>query len=141
MFLAGMAGQGNVSPPERFENESFTPSQAQRQLCRVFLDRVDPVFKVNHRPTLCEFLLHGRPYLDYEPGHPAPAALACAVYYLAACCLSEQQCSEMFRMRKETMVSIHQKETDAALQRADFITSNDLTVLQAFVLSLVGCRN
>lgn len=149
MFLAGMADQENVSSPEYFVKEPFSPSQAQRQLLHVYLEHVDPVVKILHRPSLCAFLLHGQPYLDYEPGHPAPMALACSVYYLATCILSEKQCIELFRMSKETMVSINQKETDAALQRADFITSNDLTVLQAFVLSLVcshtarhsGCRN
>ncbi|THC97089.1 hypothetical protein EYZ11_003407 [Aspergillus tanneri] len=49
------------------------------------------------------------PYLDYEPGHKAPETLAFAVYYAAVCVLTEEQY---------------------------FMTTNDLTVLQAFMISL-----
>lgn len=138
MFLAGVGEQDNVSRSEYSRREVLSPSQMRKQLCQTYLQHIDPIYRIIHRPSLCAFLLDGKPYLDYGPDHPAPAALACAVYYMGACCLSEQQCTEMFRTSKDTLVSIHQKETDAALQRADFITSNDLTVLQAFVLSLVS---
>lgn len=83
-------------------------------------------------------MLDGEAYLDYRPGDPAPAALACAVCYVAVSSLGEQQCVNLFRMNKETMIAIHQKETETALLRADFITTSDLTVLQAFALSLVS---
>lgn len=129
MFIAGMANH---------DNASRSPSQIQKQLCHIYLEQVDPIFKTLHQPSLRSFMLDDEAYLDYKPGDPAPAALACAVCYVATCSLSEQQCFELFRMNKETMVSIHQKETEAALLRADFITSNDLTVLQAFALSLVS---
>ena len=82
-------------------------------------------------------MLDGGTYLDYEPGHPAPTALACAVCFIATCGLDERQCAELFGLSKGTMISAYEQETEAVLRRADFIISNDLTVLQAFVLSLV----
>lgn len=38
------------------------------------------------------------------------------------------------------MIVNYQKETEAALVRAEIVTSDDLTVLQAFVFSSIGAR-
>lgn len=111
--------------------------RVRQSLCQVFLEQVDPVIKILHRPSLCSFLLDGKPYLDYALGDPAPTALACAVYYAATCVMDEGQCLVLFEVNKQSVVSKLQKETEAALSRADLVTTNDLTVLQAFVLSLV----
>ncbi|PYH45062.1 Zn(II)2Cys6 transcription factor [Aspergillus saccharolyticus JOP 1030-1] len=114
---------------------------AQQQLCQVFLERVDPVVKILHRPSLCAFLLEGKPYLDYEPEHLAPTALACAVYYAASCSLLEDECTRAFGVTKASLVAKYQGDVELALGRADYITTNDLTVLQAFVLFLVSLRS
>lgn len=137
MFLVGMADQRNASHPEKICKDPLPSSQVQRELCKIYLHQVDPIYKTLHQPSLRAFLLEGKPYLDDKPEDPAPTALARAVYYVATCSLSEEQCTELFDMSKDTMIAIHQKETDAALLRADFITSTDMTVLQAFALSLV----
>lgn len=110
----------------------------RRQLCEIYLRNVDPVFKILHRPTLRTFLRDEQPYLDYEPDHPAPATLAWAVYYAAVCTIDDSQCQLLFGMDKKTITADLQKETEAALVKADFVTTNELTVLQAYVLSLVS---
>ena len=112
--------------------------QKQQHLCRIYLQYVDPIFKILHRPSVSAFLLEGKPYLDYDPGHPAPMALASAVCYAATSSLNEEDCLSSFEMSKEQMCALYQKQTEAKLHDADFITTNDLTVLQAYVLSLVG---
>ncbi|RAH79309.1 hypothetical protein BO86DRAFT_457926 [Aspergillus japonicus CBS 114.51] len=122
--------------------EQLSPSKyVQQQLCRVFLERVDPVVKILHRPSLCAFLLEGKPYLDYEPEHLAPTALASAVYYAASCSLSEDECIRAFGVPRVSLVAGYQKDVELALGRADYLTTNDLTVLQAFVLFLVSLRS
>lgn len=113
-------------------------TQKQQHLCRIYLEYVDPIFKILHRPSVGAFLLEGKSYLDYEPGHPAPIALASAVCYAATSSLSEENCLSSFEMSKKQMCDLYQKQTEARLHDADFITTNDLTVLQAYVLSLVG---
>ena len=110
----------------------------RRQLCEIYLRNVDPVFKILHRPTLRTFLRDEQPYLDYEPDHPAPATLAWAVYYAAVCTIDDSQCQLLFGMDKKAITADLQKETEAALVKADFVTTNELTVLQAYVLSLVS---
>lgn len=136
----GTALLGRVSPHNLPGSLASVP-QVRELLCQVFLDRVDPVFKILHRPSLREFLQEGKPYLNYEPGHAAPEALACAVCYAAACSLGNEDCRSMFGKKKEFVTAMCQRETEAALVTADVVTTNDLTVLQAYVLSLVSARS
>ncbi|RHZ62157.1 uncharacterized protein CDV56_108293 [Aspergillus thermomutatus] len=113
----------------------------QQTLFHLYFQRVDPFFKILHRPSLSTFLLGNKPYLDYESGHPAPEALAFAVYYAAACALSEQECMQILTVRKEPLVARLRAELDSALAKVDYVMTNDLTVLQAFVLSLMSSRS
>ncbi|PWY78313.1 hypothetical protein BO70DRAFT_430218 [Aspergillus heteromorphus CBS 117.55] len=111
------------------------------QLARIFVERVDPLCKILHRPSLKSFLVEGKPYLDYEMGHLAPSALAYSIYYAASCSLSDEESMRVFGISKATMVARYQKEAESALARADFIITNDLTVLQAYVLFLLALRS
>lgn len=116
---------------------SISP-QTRRSLCEIYLRNVDPVFKILHRPSLSAFLIDEEPYLDYEPDHQAPVTLAYAVYYVAVCTIDDPQCQVMFGVGKKTVLADLQRETEAALIKSDFVTTNDLTILQAYVLSLVS---
>ncbi|KAF4178298.1 hypothetical protein CNMCM8694_009230 [Aspergillus lentulus] len=124
------------------ENHPGLPSEPVRRriLVDIFLRQVDPVLKILHRPSLCAYLLEGKPYLDYAPGHPVPAALASAVFYMASSTLAEDQCLALLAERKETVLARYSDETKAALAKVDFLVTNHLAVLQAFVLSLVAAR-
>lgn len=134
---------GPLSPAEFNEMtpdhaNSLSPMHLQRSLAELFLSRIDPVFKVIHQPSLRAYLLEGKQYLDYEHGHHAPKTLASAIYYAATCILSEQECYSIFQQPKSSVVASYRRVCDAALFHADFTTTNDLTVLQAFIISLVG---
>ncbi|KAJ5720865.1 uncharacterized protein N7483_008799 [Penicillium malachiteum] len=116
------------------------PPQTRRTLCDIYLSNVDPVFKVLHRPSLRAYLHDDQPYLDYEPDHQAPITLALAVYSAAVCTIDDSQCHFLFGMDQKSAFADLQRETEAALTRADFVTTNDLTVLQAYVISLLAAR-
>ena len=132
--------RGLTGSPLCFPKEPWATPQLQQHLCHVFLTQVDPVFKILHQPSLRAFLLEGKPYLHYDARHPAPEALRCAVYYTAACSITEDQCPPALGASRASVIARYQRETEAALVRAEFVTSDDLTVLQAFVLSLIGAR-
>lgn len=123
--------------PQSYKGLTISP-QTRRRLCEIYLYNVDPVFKILHAPTLRAFLRDDQPYLDYEPDHIAPTTLAWAVYYAAVCTIDDSQCQILFGVDKKTITADLQRETEAALVKADFVTTNELTVLQAYVLSLVG---
>ncbi|CAG8909658.1 unnamed protein product [Penicillium egyptiacum] len=115
--------------------------QVRHRLCDIFFRNVDPLFKILHRPSLQAFIKEGKPYLDYEQDHQAPATLASAIYLCAMCTLEEVECQSMFGMSKRIIVAEFQKETEYALAKADFVTTNDLTVLQAYIISLLAARS
>lgn len=106
-----------------------------RRLCQVYLDQVDPVIKILHRPSLSKFMEHGERYLDYPES--SVAALSAAVCYAAACSLSEMQCQAMFQNSKASVVALTQRACESALEQAEILITSDITVLQAFVLYLV----
>ncbi|OQD83589.1 hypothetical protein PENANT_c016G10563 [Penicillium antarcticum] len=85
--------------------------------------------------------LDDKPYLDYEPDHQAPATLASAVYLAAVCTIDDAECQSLFNADKRTVIAEFQKETEGALAKADFVTTNDLAVLQAYVISLLAARS
>ena len=70
--------------------------------------------------------------------HRTPATLACAVYYAAVCTIDDSHCQLLFGADKKTVLAELQRETECMLEKADFVTTNELTVLQAYILSLVG---
>lgn len=117
---------------------SLTELQTNEQLLRLYFTQVDPLIKVLHQPSITKYLLEGRPYLEYDSLHPAPAAVAAAVRFASVSSLSSEQCDGLFARTKESMVSKYQKEAEDALARVDFVITNDMTVLQAYVLCLVS---
>jgi hypothetical protein len=120
------------------DRDPLSETARRRILVEVFLHQVDPVLKILHRPSLCPYLLEGKPYLDYARGDPVPAALASAVFYMASSTLAEDQCLALLAETKEKVLTRYKDEAKAALARVDFLLTNDVTVLQAFVLSLVS---
>ena len=112
--------------------------EIREQLCQVYLLRVDPVFKVLHGPSLRDHLLERKKYLNYDPGHPAVEALVSSVYYAATGSLSETQCLSLFAASQAAVITRYQAECEAALGRAGLVATEDLTVLQAFIIFLVS---
>lgn len=127
----------NVFSSLTSQQEPRKSLEDRKHLLQVFLVQVDPIVKILHSPSLSAYILDGKPYLGYDSGHAAPAALASAVFYAAGCSMSEEQCFSLLNVRKESTIAKYKKDTEAALERAELILTNDLTVLQAFVLSLV----
>lgn len=140
ILVHGLTGRALLSPLCS-NTEPWATPQLQQHLCHVFLTQVDPVFKILHQPSLRALLIEGKPYLHYGDHHPAPEALRCAVYYIAACSITEDQWPPAIGASRASVIARYQRETEAALVRAEFVTSDDLTVLQAFVLSLIGARS
>jgi hypothetical protein len=115
----------------------YISSERRRQLCDIYLRNVDPVFKILHSPSLKDFLMLGKRYLGYTHHHQAPDALASAVYYVAVCTIDESECLSLFEQDKKTVLAQLRSETEEKLQKADVASLDDLTSLQAFVITLV----
>ena len=116
----------------------FVTSQIARELCQIYLRQVDPIIKILHRPSLSKWMLEGQQYLRYPDGHPSVHAISSAVCYSAATSMPERQCQEMFQMEKARVVAECRKTCEAAIERSGLLSTRDITVLQAFILYLVG---
>ncbi|PYI00057.1 hypothetical protein BO71DRAFT_367596 [Aspergillus ellipticus CBS 707.79] len=143
--VSPLLSTGVISIEHIFSSSSFQRPFHELQICQrlfqIYLAQVDPVIKILHRPSLHGYLSEGKRYLSYENSHPAPAALASAIYYAAICSLTQDQSLLIFGMGKNHLVSRYQREADAALERANFILTDDITVLQAFVISIIASRS
>lgn len=109
-------------------------------LCAEYGRNVTTVFNILHWPTLSAFLIDGKPYLDYPAGHPATEALSFAVYLTTITSKLDEDCLRDFGEPKSVLVKKYRFRLEAALSRADFINTTDLTVLQALMLLLVCAR-
>ncbi|KPM46534.1 hypothetical protein AK830_g119 [Neonectria ditissima] len=110
-----------------------------RKLCQIYLKHVDPIIKLIHRPSLSKWMQGGQ-YLGYPDSHPSIAALRSSIAYSAAYSLTESQCQTMFNMTKPTVVADCRQACEAALGASGLLSTNDITVLQAFVMYLASRR-
>jgi hypothetical protein len=122
-------------------------------LWQAFLNNVHPLLRLLHAPTVQQQLLTTA--LDLSAASPAVHALLFAIYANAV--VSMRDDAYMAAMNEEsstrgeayiaaindqrwTLVSRYTTACQYALQKAEFLRSSDLTVLQAFVLHLVSSR-
>lgn len=119
----------------RFESvdRSLGLSESQRTyLLDIFHDRVDPLIKVLHWPTVCARLQAGnsdsRNKLSAEI-----KALESAVLFAAACALKDHEIEGRGELAVQFQVS-----TERCLAEAGLLTTRKITVLQAFVIYLVS---
>ena len=105
------------------------------RLWQVFLDNVNPLTKLLHVPTVQRVILDASP-----PRTPLPSwaeALTFAIYASAVTSMSQCECQELFGQSRRSLLARYLSGLQQALTDADFLTSADLRVLQAFVLYLV----
>lgn len=108
------------------------------QLASVYITQVDPILKTLHSPSVERWLVRGEAYLQYPERHPSVQALQASICYVAASSLSEQQCQTMLQQDKSRVTEELCRACETALSNANLISTDDVTVLQAFVLYLVS---
>ncbi|KAL4925860.1 Zn(II)2Cys6 domain-containing transcription factor nscR [Aspergillus undulatus] len=111
-----------------------------RKLCQVYLQNVDPIIKLLHRPSLSKWLQYGGSYLGLPDDDLSVRALESAVCYAAANTMTETQCQKAFQKSKKSVITTHRKMCEDGIERAGLLTTRDITVLQAFILYLIGRR-
>jgi hypothetical protein len=65
-------------------------------------------------------------------------ALVFAIFYAAVTCATPEECTKQFHEDRTTLVKRYEKAAQAALTNADYINSNELVSLQAFIIYLVS---
>jgi hypothetical protein len=115
------------------------PSHSQIQsLYSSFMNNVDPVVKILHRPSLQRHLIEGTGPFNCRPCQNAWDALKFAIYYSSTTSLTPENCLELLGEEKDVLLHRFRFGTEIALARADFINTVDILTLQALVLYLVS---
>ena len=106
-------------------------------LCDVFFSRVDPLFKVLHKPTVKASILTAAENLDQIVSSEGHESLMFTIYFAAVTSLTQEECIKLFHRDRERLLVHYKYGTEAALANADFLNSMELVTLQAFVIFLV----
>lgn len=101
------------------------------------MTQVDPILPILQCSSLWDYVTEGLPYLTYAADHPAPRALVCAIGYMSIATLSDKTCSHDLGLSRDLLLDRYYNLTERALKLTDYYNTDDLTVLQAFVLFVV----
>ncbi|KAI1086853.1 hypothetical protein F5B19DRAFT_109169 [Rostrohypoxylon terebratum] len=118
----------------------LSDSKLTAHLCQIYLRQVDPVIRLLHRPSLSRFMIGGQRYLCYDFNHTSATCLSSAVCYAALASMTDIQCQALLDMDRSTLMAGYRAACEVAFERADLINTDDITVLQAFMLYLLARR-
>lgn len=104
-------------------------------LWQKFIDRVNPVTKVIHVPTLQPRVAEAATNLDAVPLNVE--ALLFSIYTMAAVALTEDESLAFLGYPRREAVDRFSKGVRIALMRIDILKNYDLVILQAMVLYMV----
>lgn len=111
------------------------PSQT-RKYWNIFIERVDPLVKVLHKPTVTTILRKmGSDFLNIDP---PMEALLFAIYFAVVTSMKQEDVLLSFLEEKQSLLSRYRYGVEQALSQAGFLTSQDLRTLQAFTIYLVA---
>ncbi|KAI0852163.1 fungal-specific transcription factor domain-containing protein [Daldinia vernicosa] len=104
------------------------------RLWQIFIERVNPITKVIHVPTVQPLLVEAAASRAKIPKNAE--ALLFSIYLMATVALTEDECLERFGYTKDVAYTRFSKGCRSALMRIGILKNYDLVVLQALVLYL-----
>lgn len=105
------------------------------RLWQIYLDRVNPLTKIIHVPTLQPYLAEATTGCQNLPKNIE--ALLFSIYLMAVVALSPGECQELLGYSREEALQRFSSGVRIALARIGFLKTHDLTTLQALVIYLV----
>lgn len=106
------------------------------RLWQIFLDRINPLSKILHAPTMQQRILEASSDLENVP--ESLEVLMFSIYYFAATALVPGESMALFGEDQESMEMRYKHGFQQALVNAGYLRSSDILTLQAFVLYLVS---
>lgn len=105
---------------------------------RLFKDNVDPLIKIFHRPSTELAVAEAAKSLDHL-SKPTETMMF-AIYFAVITSLSDVECLNDLGIEKQTALETYRFGFEQAMARADFLSTQELVVLQSFVLFLTCVR-
>lgn len=106
------------------------------RLWQVYIDNVNPLLKISHVPTLQGRIIGAA--ADPIEIPKSLEALMFAIYFIAVQSMTDEDVQSTFGEDKPVLLARYHKATQQALTNASFMRSNELMVLQAYLLYLVS---
>ncbi|KAH7157277.1 fungal-specific transcription factor domain-containing protein [Dactylonectria estremocensis] len=126
------------NPPDDIPS-NLHPSPSQIPFYwQTFVENVDPLIKIFHIPTMDKFMREIQ--RDITSLSPPEDALMFVIYLAAVTSMSQNEVHDLLGQDKDTLVARYRLATKRALARADFMSTSNLTTLQAIVLFLFCLR-
>ncbi|KAK4234616.1 hypothetical protein C8A03DRAFT_18518 [Achaetomium macrosporum] len=130
---------GSPASPTKDDLTALHPQQAQIfRLWQIYLDNVDPLFKVTHTPSLQARIVNA--ISDLTSVSAPLEALMFSIYCVAVLSLSEEQCLAVFGSPKQELLAVYQFACRQALVNCRFLQSRDHDCLAALYLYLVSVK-
>lgn len=118
---------------------NFHPPPAKIYLYwKIFKENVDPLIKIFHRPSTEKVVCEAAKSLDHL-SKPMEVMMF-AIYFAAITSLSEAESVRILGIEKQAALETYRFGFEQAMARADFLSTQELVVLQSFVLFLTCVR-
>lgn len=118
------------------KTESLWPDAAHIfHLWQTYLDRVNPLTKIIHVPTLQPYLVQAASDSRNVPKNIE--ALLFSIFLMAVISLTPDECMELLGQSREEALERYSLGVKQSLRAMSFLKHYDLTTLQAFVIYLV----
>ncbi|UPL02435.1 hypothetical protein LCI18_013369 [Fusarium solani-melongenae] len=119
---------------------SIQPSTLQAfTLWQLFLNRVNPLTKVIHTPSVQPYITGGKSSVEAVP--LSYQALRFAIFTLASMSISESESQQMLGCSRQDAIRNYTQGTEIALRKLNVMKNFDMVALQALVLYLLSLRN
>jgi hypothetical protein len=136
----GMANQPYIFgyAPSHDGPNRHPPAEQIPLYWHLFKENCDRLMKVLHVPTVEPLILHAAKNLDLVAQRLQP--LMFAIYFSVVLSLSELECLQLLGGKKDNLLRSYKSAMDQALAQTAFLETEEMIVLQAFVIFLVGLR-
>ncbi|KAF0641844.1 hypothetical protein FPSE5266_07085 [Fusarium pseudograminearum] len=148
---ASVMGSEDLSPdynidlliPSDASNRSIEDHQPDPvhifRLWQLFVDRVNPLTKIIHVPSVQPFALEMATDVNKIPLNYQ--ALLFAIFTMATVSLSETECLQMLGITRDQALRRYTIGTKLALTKFNFLKNYDMVALQALLLYLLSLQN
>ncbi len=126
------------SPRSLVENPCDPTPHQLYSFCEIYLNNVDPVFKILHAPSLRRYLQEGAKELDCSPGARGLEALKFAICFAATTSMTDGECRNRIGEDRLVLMATYRAGTELALARADLVNTVEMSTLQAMTIYLVA---
>jgi len=125
---------GSDTPGRNVEELQPLPGHVFR-LWQIYLERVNPLSKIIHVPTLQPYLVEASCGSPNVPKNIE--ALLFAIYTMAVVTMSHEECLSLLGYSRNEALQRFSSGVRASLNRAGFLKCHDLETLQALVIYMV----